>query len=346
MARPFRRVLGMLGAAGAGEQPSSGGDQGSSGGQLQYRWRRPLALGISAILLVSGLQLAFSGPRPPWSNRSRVASVQKAPGRAVAAPKPQPETSSGLVSLASNKEDWDEPTFNDDSLATGKVEPHPAAAPLPRAPRLRPISLRDALAPGAKQPAEGTGVESLIARYSAAYDAAQSRLEAGLRVARLNKLFSASRLSPDGGVADTRMSLAGAANFIRLYRKQQAAIEQAYQDTVTSIARQQGWSPKRVRQWYSRPSRKEAPTLELLSGSLLASIDSIMGVLNAQAGAYKIRGTAIAFEDPAAGEAYGALRRKIKEQIDAAVAAGGATSSGPTRLLLQAIGTTSLPRET
>jgi hypothetical protein len=69
-------------------------------------------------------------------------------------------------------------------------------------------------------------------------------------------------------------------------------------------------------------------------------------VLDANAGAYKVRGTAIAFEDPAASQVYGALRRRIKEQIDAAVAAGAATSSGPTNLLLQAIGTSSLPRET
>jgi hypothetical protein len=91
---------------------------------------------------------------------------------------------------------------------------------------------------------------------------------------------------------------------------------------------------------------KEAPSLELLSGSLLGSIDSVLALLTDQAGAYKIRGTAIAFEDPAAGQRYGALRHRIKDQIDAAVAAGGATSGGPTGLLLQAIGTTTLPRET
>jgi hypothetical protein len=78
----------------------------------------------------------------------------------------------------------------------------------------------------------------------------------------------------------------------------------------------------------------------------MATIDSILGVLDAQAGAYKIRGTAIAFEDPSAGQAYGALRRRIKGQIDAAVSAGAAISPGPTGLLLQAIGTTTLPRET
>jgi hypothetical protein len=79
---------------------------------------------------------------------------------------------------------------------------------------------------------------------------------------------------------------------------------------------------------------------------LLSEIDSLLGVLDEQAGAYKVRGTAIAFENPSATQAYGALRRRIKEQIDAAVAAGGAMSLGPTGFLLQAIGTSTLPRET
>ena len=253
------------------------------------------------------------------------------------------ETASGLVSLASNSTVWDEPA---DSMETDNIEPIPAKPLLPRAPTLRSSSLQDALAPGAATTTAKNSLQGLLARYTAAHDAAQSRLETGMRVARLTKLFAASRLSPDGGITDTRMSLAGAANIIRVYRQQQAAIEKAYQDTVTSLARQQNWSPWKVRQWYSRPPRKEAPTLELISGSLVSSFDSLLGVLNAQAGAYKIRGTAIAFEDPAASQAYGALRRKIKEQIDAAVAAGGATSPGVTGLLLQAIGTSSLPRET
>jgi hypothetical protein len=147
-------------------------------------------------------------------------------------------------------------------------------------------------------------------------------------------------------VTDTRLSLAGLANFIRIYRQQQAAVERAYQDSLTMLSKLHGWTPKDLREWNSRPSRQETPTLELISGTLLAAVDSILGVLDAQAGAYKIRGTAIAFEDPAATQAYSVLRSRIKEQIDAAVAAGGATSPGPTGLLLQAIGTSALPRET
>jgi hypothetical protein len=205
---------------------------------------------------------------------------------------------------------------------------------LPRAPRLRSKLLSAALDAGTPKEVDGKTVEAMLRRYAGAHDSARERLENGLRVARLGRLFAAPRLNPNGGVTDTRMSLAGAANFIRVYRLQQAAIEAAYQDSVITFAKQFGWSPKQVKQWYSREIRAENPALEGLSGTLLAGIDSVLGVLDAQAGAYKIRGTAIAFEDPTAAQRYGELRRRIKEQVDAAVASGGGTSAGPTGLLL------------
>jgi hypothetical protein len=338
--RPTRRVWGLLGGS---DQPAAnnGSDSTASNGQLN-RWRRPMTLGISALLLASGIQLAFSGPRPPWAGRGRVvASVRSQNTRT-----PKPESSPReLVSLASTAATW---IPDDQPLTHSLVAPERAGTRrvLPRAPRLGSRSLREALTADPGNEVDGRSLEALFSRYQAAHDSARTRLETGLRVARLTRLFSASRLSPSGGVTDTRMSLAGAANFIRLFREQQAAIEAAYQDSVTALAKENRWSPKKIRQWYSRPAQVEAPSLKLLGETLLASIDTLLGVLDSQAGAYKIRGSAIAFEDPAAGQSYGALRRKIREQMDAVIAAGGATSSGPTALLLQAIGTSTLPRET
>jgi hypothetical protein len=326
-ARP-RRGWSILGGATAAEAPSSDGSVPN--GNLLHRWRRPLALGLAGLLLMSGIKLAFWGPRPPWAGQVRTAAVRVSTVRTERTERPV------QVSLASTN-----------MVRSGQPPAVREIAPvLPRAPRLRSVSLREALTPGSAGAVDAHSLDGLFARYTAAHDSARTRLESGIRVARLGRLFAAPRLNPRSGVTDTRMSLAGAANFIRVFREQQAAIEAAYEDSVTALAKQYGWPPAKVRQWYSRAPRKEASTLELLSGSLMASIDSILGVLAAEAGAYKIRGTAIAFEDPSAGQAYGALRRRIKEQIDAAVAAGAATSPGPTGLLLQAIGTTTLPRET
>jgi hypothetical protein len=339
--RPSRRWSLLGGSQDGAGQPAQPAP--AENGPLMHRWRRPLALGLAGLLLLSGMQLAFSGPRPPWAGKQRVVAAKPAairPARIAKASAPvrmeleETPATTGMVSLASSRTTW---------------APEPAAEKplrvLPRAPRLRSKSLREALN-GSSAATEGNSLDALMARYTAAHDAAQDRLEAGMRVARLTNLFAIPRLSPGGGVTDTRMSLAGAANFIRVYRQQQTAIERAYQDTVIATARQEGWSPKKVRTWYSRTLRKDPASLELLSGSLLASIDSVLALLTDQAGAYKIRGTAIAFEQPSAGQSYGALRRRIKEQIDAAIAAGGATSAGPAGLLLQAIGTTALPRET
>src|SRR3954466_6021135 len=70
--RPLRGVWGML-SGGISEQGLPPQQQGPANGPtIQYRWRRPLALGISALLLMSGIQLAFSGPRPQWGKPGRV----------------------------------------------------------------------------------------------------------------------------------------------------------------------------------------------------------------------------------------------------------------------------------
>jgi hypothetical protein len=341
--RPSRKGWAILGGGGGADQPNQAAspEPPPTGGQLLHRWRRPLALGVAGLLLMSGIQLAFSGPRPQWSHRARVAATaEKAAGTAKA------ETTEVLVQTAGEGTESAEVTLYRDEPALISLVSTRTARRLPKAPRLQPRSLGEALMSESVKEVKANSPEGLLARYTAAHDSARARLETGMRVARLDRMFAAPRLSASGGVTGTRMSLAGVANFIRLFREQQAMIEAAYQDSVTMLAKAYSWSPRRVRRWYSRVPEREGSTLELLSGSLIATIDSVLGVLANQAGAYKIRGSAIAFEDPTAGQAYGALRRRIKEQIDAAVAAGGATIPGATRLLLQAIGTSTLPRET
>ena len=321
------------------------------GEAIRQRWKRPVGLGLAGILLLLGIQLSSRGPRPPWADQGKPVMIGSVHSQGSALPqiprnviRDEPEMGvpdnyeHDIVSLASTTGSaWPSGDTTDETAPVG----------LPRAPRLRAKALRSALA--VTEPAKrdkGHRVDGLLAGYEAASDQAYTRLQAGIRVARLDRLFGLGRLTPGGGVPDTRLSLAGAANFIRVYRQQQAAIEKVYQDSVSMMTKRLRWKQKDVRPWYTRTLRKENPTLVLLSNSLLGGIDSILGVLDSHAGAYKIRGTAIAFEDPAATQAYGVLRKRIKEQIDAAVAAGGATSLGPTGLLLQAIGTSTLPRET
>ena len=166
-----------------------------------------------------------------------------------------------------------------------------------------------------------------------------------MRVTRLNQLFAPARLMPNGGLTETRLALAGAANFIRVYRQQEASIERQYQDSFTVMARAQKWSPKVARRWYTRPALKEPTALATMSATFVATVDSVLDVLDDQAGAYYFTEEGIRFEDAAANRRYGELRRHLTSLLEQTRNAGGAEPGTPMAHLLQAMGSTQLPRE-
>jgi hypothetical protein len=314
------------------------------------KWQRPLALSVTGVLLILGLQLAASGPRPPWSG-SETRSAP--PSRALPASAPVDPPATATVSLASNNTTWvaDDRAYSS-AAASAAPAPAPAAAPsvlpalLPTAPKIKTkVLLRDVIGkpadPATSIPARA--MSALLQGWTSAHDSARTRLESGMRVARLNQLFASGRLSAGGGVTETRMSLAGVANFVRVYHQQQAAIEREFQDSFSVVSRQHGWTQTQVRDWYSKPSAKESPTLVVLTSSLMEEIDSVFGVLDAQAGAYTVTPNAIRFEDEGAARSYVGLRQRILAGVEAARAAGGAEQPGPMSYLLQAIGTTGWP---
>ena len=354
----FNDSADSLEGANAPDEPTEAGKDVATGSSDQA-WRRPLALSVAGGFLLLGLQLAASGPRPPWASRE---STTPAPVTAMPAAMPAgrgvPPTVP-TVSLVDSRTSWlgreagyvttsgaSEPAASA-APASAALAPHDSTRPLlPAAPRVRAKALlKDALTPVADTAGNGAAsVSGLLQRWSAAHDSALVRLESGMRVARLAQLFGVGRLSPTGGVTETRMSLAGVANFVRVYRQQQAEIDREYQDSFTVASRQQRWSPAAIREWYTKPSQAESPELAQLTSSLIEGVDSLLGVLDSQAGAYTVSATSIRFEDAGAARDYSALRRRVTAMVDSAQAAGGARAAGPMRYLLQAIGTTRLPR--
>lgn len=309
--------------------------------RAQQPWRRLFALGVAGLALLLGMQLAFSGQRPPWASENK--------GRTPALPasheQDEPADDEQVISLASTSTGWNE---DDAPESRPAAAAKPAAPVLPRAPTLRLKALGEVLPAAGKKTsdtASRTSVEGLLERYAAAHDAALARLGSGVRVARLGQLLASSRLTPDGGVTETRLGLAGVANFIRIYRQQEELIEQEYQDTFSVMAREHGWSTKSLRQWQNRPSPKESPALVKLTSNLLLGIDSVLGLLTEEAGAYRLGEGTIAFEDPEASRRYARLRRHVSAAIDSARVAGGDESTGPMAHVLQAIGTTRLPKD-
>jgi hypothetical protein len=305
-------------------------------------WRRLFALSVAGLALLFGVQLAFSGPRPPWSG-----SRPSIPAIPAAAQEEEPNQSEQVISLASTGA-WSEENAIEDVRSEPEEPVKAPARALPRAPAIRMKALDDVLPGAGSKPAPAGAPEaaqSLIQRYTAAHDSAVSRLASGIRVARLDQLLAAARLTPDGGVTETRLGLAGVANFIRVYRQQKELIEGEYQDSFSALAKEQRLPTKSLQQWHTRAVPKESPALVTLSSRLLLNVDSVLALLTEQAGAYRLGDGTIAFEDIDASRRYARLRRHVSALIDSTRIAGGEESVGPTNYLLQAIGTTRLPRE-
>ena len=328
-------------------EPGDGGETGGSGvtpsASRHHPWRRLFGLGVASVALVLGVQLAFAGPRPPWAGSGDEAAVDAVP----AVQQDEPSSSQSVVSLAGTSTGWDSKTRVYDPVTEAPAPAEqPAPAELPRAPKLRLKTLKDVL-PSTKPAAaaEANTIEGLLSRYGTAYQSARERLESGIRVAHIQQLFAPTRLAPDGGLTDTRLALAGVANFIRVYRQQESAIEKEYQDSFTVLSKQHGWSSRAVRRWYSRGPQKEPAALAALSARLLASVDTLLGVLDEEAGAYRLGEGTISFEDIEASRRYSGLRKQITQMIELARSAGGEETAGPIGQLLQVVGTTRLPRE-
>jgi len=326
------------------ESPPSS-DQASASTDA-HPWRRPLGLSVTGLFLIFGIQLAYSGPRPPWSTGGTDTATLPATEAEAAEARPAPAQQ--VITLAGASTSWGGADRGWTEYAAEVPAKETKKAPgLPSAPKIRIKALGEALPqPGADSADEAAAtVEGLLNRYGIAYAAVQARLGSGIRVARLAQLFAPTRLTPNGGVTDTRLWLAGVANFIRVYRQQETALEREYQQSFNALAKEHRWSQKEVRRWNARNSEKEPSALVSLTGHLLASLDSLFGVLDAQAGAYQVVDGTITFEDRSASREYGILRKQINGTLEAARAAGGSGSSGPMGHLLRAIGTTQLPRE-
>jgi hypothetical protein len=302
-------------------------------------------LSVTGLLLAMGMQLAFYGPRPPWASHKPPAEAS--PVETIPAAAPSEAPSQSLVSLASTA--WSSgPESGVDSAGTNAAADSAAAADLPPAPVIRLRSLLRALPASARSISaneDASPLGSFLNRWSAAHDEALARLQSGIRVARLDHLFSPARLTPHGGVTETRLALAGAANFIRVYRQQREAIDREYQDSFVVMSREKKLSSSEVKQWYTKMAPREVPTLTALTSTILTGMDSLLGVLDAQAGAYRVEKATIHFEDQGAARVYGELRQEISKAVDVAKASGEADSTGPMSYLLEAIGSTRLPQE-
>jgi hypothetical protein len=181
----------------------------------------------------------------------------------------------------------------------------------------------------------------LVARYQAAYAAARTELDNGLKTAGFANLFATVRLQPEG-LRAARASVGTATAYVQRYRRREAEIEQAYRDTFNLLATGYKWSDAQRKAWDGRKIAREHPEVVKLSSFLLQSLDSLYGLLAAHEGGYRVTDGSIVFDDAAASRAYAELRPWLDRRAHAWADSAGNEPTTAARIL-QAMGTVKLP---
>ena len=181
----------------------------------------------------------------------------------------------------------------------------------------------------------------LVARYQAAYTAARTELDNGLKTAGFANLFATVRLQPEG-LRAARASVGTASAYVQRYRRREAEIEQAYRDTFNLLATGYKWSDSQRKAWDGRKIAREHPEVVKLSSFLLQSLDSLYGLLAAHEGGYRVTDGSIVFDDAAASRAYAELRPWLDRRAHAWADTAGDEPTTAARIL-QAMGTVKLP---
>ncbi len=301
-------------------------------------WTVGAAAAAAIVVLGGGAAIsAFRSSRTPSVRPTRTVTAPTTPASYGAQPVVTPAATPSFGSRTSRPAE--------DSVNTAKASPD--AGKIADAPRivdapklsLNALSLSDSDRPASDRPSSSITPAMLVAHYAAAYDAARTEFDRGIRLAGLNSIFAPARLAP-GQVAGARSTIAGVGNLVRVYRKRSATIEQSYRDSVNLLTRQIGWTPSQIAVWENRPTQLEAPEVGAMANALLDTMDEVLGVLSAQEGGYRLNGSTISFDDAAAAREYTTARRRL-----AGLVGSGADSGTPAGRLIRALGRSTPPEE-
>lgn len=301
-------------------------------------WTVGAAAAAAIVVLGGGAAIsAFRSSRTPAPRPTRTVTAPTTPASYGAQPVVTPTTTPSFGSRTTRPA---EDSLNAPKPAhdAGRIADAPHIVDAPRV-SMSSLSLTDSNRPASDRPSTSITPGTLVAHYAAAYEAARTELDRGMRLAGLNSIFAAARLAP-GQVAGARSTIAGVANLVRIYRKRSATIEQSYRDSVNLLTRQIGWTPSQISVWENRPTQLEAPEVGAMANALLDTMDEVLGVLSTQEGGYALSGGTISFEDTGAARDYSAARRRLSGLVGS-----GADSGTPAGRLLRALGRSMPPEE-
>src|SRR5262245_17936124 len=154
--------------------------------------------------------------------------------------------------------------------------------------RLAPVNLNSHLA---------------FAMASAGRQLADSAEQLGIR-----RLLSDGKQATADSVLRTRQLLGALRDLLTGYRSVQQLTALAYRDTAQLLVKSGFWSKPDMEEWRLYPSSIESAFEAAQSDTLLSALDQLYGLLQDQAGRYRLVNGRFQFEETAKGLQYEKLR--------------------------------------
>jgi hypothetical protein len=164
----------------------------------------------------------------------------------------------------------------------------------------------------------GSGIapSELTRRYNSAATAAKQDLYGKLMSAGFIRIFSASRLATGEGIGSAQSAWSAGGDAITQYRARIAKIEKIYDDSVLASQRSGKWPADEMRVWAGRTSFVEPNELAQASDLMFRQVNELLNLLDAQRGAFEVKGGAFAFKDLQAKQDYNTKRIWIAQRMD------------------------------
>ena len=321
--------------------------------------------GGRGVMLVTGIVVLALGVTAavwqPWSHRAKPSDpgqvvISETMSATAAAPAPAvakaPDVPPAGLPVAPSDRKAAAPTgapmppVRPDSAAALRKQRTDTASPtldLPERPGALAIAAPDDLpSVGTTSPAGAAlpiSPAELGRRYTAAYAAARSELDARLTAAGFSHLLTTERIADPEGIAAGRRSVTAAVAALKQFRARESAIEQGYQDTLALVGRKLSLGGDELKTWGSHLSQRESAEIARQADEYLGQLDGLFGLLVAHPGEFRVTGQSISFQDPKTAQTYGDLRGWLLQHSGDA----GDSVAVPLRFMRRAVAGAQLP---
>jgi len=207
-------------------------------------------------------------------------------------------------------------------------------------PAITPRDTGPAISPAPAEALAAVAPGALAGSHARLADSLDAELARTAKQLGLDGMLATERLASGDSVGASRAALSRFTASLATYRSRQQALSKAYNDSADLFVLAGAWDRGALQEWQVRVRRPEPPAVVARADLLVASLDSLFGLLLAYRDGYAVTADEIRFQAPRASLQYDELfsavnsnRGRQSERL-----------SVPLTVLVQAMAGSPLPR--